>query len=370
MREEQLSLLWLSSAEVTADRAETLLEEYGSAAAVREEFRKGKKLPFARKEKEVLSRIVSDDALSEIAGKLEEKRVHLLFRGDAEYPEPLTHIQDPPYVLYYAGKLSALTRPCIGVVGTRKPSAYGREMAREIAAGLSKAGITVVSGLAYGIDAEAHRAVLDADGATVGVMGSGINVPYPAEHLELMREIAVGKGLVLTEYPLDAEPKSFHFPYRNRIISGLSFGIVFVEGRIKSGGMHTVTSALTQGREVFAVPGQVGTAGAEGPNAVLREGARIITCARDLLEDIGFACEAEPEPEEVFSLDGPSETQKQIALLLKTESLTISDMADKLGIPEEKAVSEIGIMEILGTVEREAGNRFRLPIGGRHRRKS
>ena len=201
------------------------------------------------------------------------------------------NIQDPPYLLYYAGRLSCLQLPAIALVGTRTPSHYGMEMAASIARDLSKAGVCVISGLARGIDAAVHQAVLEAEGHTIGVLGSGINVPYPPEHRNMLRKIAGGIGLVISEYPLNAAPVDYHFPHRNRIISGLSMGTVFVEGKIQSGGMHTVHSALMQGREVFAVPGKVGTIGSEGPHAILREGARIVTCAQDLLDDLGITPE-------------------------------------------------------------------------------
>ena len=271
-------------------------------------------------------------------------------------------------MLYYAGRLSCLGLPCVAVVGARSPSAYGREMSRSIARGLAEAGVCVVSGLAFGIDEAAHLGALDANGCTVGILGSGINNPYPAEHRGLLRAIAGGNGLVMSEYPLDAEPMPYHFPHRNRIISGLSLGVVLVEGRIKSGGMRTVMAALSQGREVFAVPGRVGTLYSEGPHTILREGARIATCAQDILDDLEIetpADEGKSEPQ-----DGLDAAQTEIVNALKVEPMNIEELSSKLNKGADALISEIGMLEIMGKVTREAGNRFAVPISGELRRRS
>lgn len=362
---EQKYLLWLSAAQITPDRVQALKTEYGSLGDVWESFGTVNGPKFQSSAQSVLESLHSRDALDEWHDKLERKNVKLLFETDDAYPETLKAIQDPPYLLYYAGRLQCLQKPMIAIVGTRRASSYGIEMASMIARGLSEAGVCVVSGLARGIDAAAHKAVLDAGGRTIGVLGSGINVPYPPEHTELLRKIAGGIGLVLSEYPLNALPIAYHFPHRNRIISGLSMGIVFVEGRIKSGGMHTVHSALMQGREVFAVPGKVGSYGSEGPHAILREGARIITGAQDLLEDLGLA-----SPDEAFSsqrMQKQSLTAIQHALVeqLRIESCGTAELAQALQMNENDVITEIGMLEIMGIVEREAGNRFRVPISSR-----
>lgn len=361
---DQKYLLWLSAAQVTPDRVQALVSEYGSLGDVWESFGTPSGPRFQSGTHSILASLHSRDALDEHHGRLERKNVKLLFEQDEAYPEQLRAIQDPPYLLYYAGRLQCLRKPMIAVVGTRRASAYGLEMAAMIAKGLSEAGVCVVSGLARGIDGAAHKAVLEAEGCTVGVLGSGINVPYPPEHTELLRKIAGGIGLVFSEYPLDAPPLAYHFPHRNRIISGLSMGVVFVEGRIQSGGMHTVQSALMQGREVFAVPGKVGTYGSEGPHAILREGARIITCAQDLLDDFDLA----PVKKAVASASvGSSLTLIQHALLeqLKVQSCGVQELANALHMSENDVMTELGMLEILGMVEREAGNLFHLPISAR-----
>lgn len=359
---EQKCMLWLSAAEVTPGKVQELLNRFGSLQEVWERFDKDEELRFHPAAKGVLSSMHSRDAVDELHGTLERKNVKLLFREDKAYPPLLGEIQDPPYLLYYAGKLDCLKRPMIAVVGTRRASAYGQEMASMISRGLCDAGMCVVSGLARGIDAAAHKAAVESGGHTIGVLGSGINVPYPPEHTELLRKIAGGIGLVLSEYPLNAEPRPYHFPHRNRIISGLSMGTVFVEGRIQSGGMHTVHAALIQGREVFAVPGKVGSYGSEGPHAILREGARIITSAQDVLEDLGLASEASANKRKPDADQNLTPLQHRIVDLLHVEALNIQELTERLKISENELFSEIGMLEILGVIEREAGNRFHLPL--------
>ncbi len=358
---EEKCLLWLSAAEVTPDRVSDLIQQYHSAQGIWDGFGTATAPRFQPAAQKVLERFHSRAAIDDLLEKLDQKNVHLLFETDERYPDLLRAIQDPPYLLYYAGRLSCLSMPMVALVGTRRASSYGQEMASMLASGLCEAGVCVVSGLARGIDAAAHQAALRAGGHTIGVLGSGINVPYPPEHTPMLRNIAGGNGLILSEYPLDAGPMPFHFPHRNRIISGLSMGVVFVEGKVKSGGMHTVSSALMQGREVFAVPGHVGMEGAEGPHTILREGARIVTSAQDILEDLGL-CEIKPQKAKGFSQPLTDE-QQRIVELLKVEPLGVEELTNQLEMDATTLLVELGTLEIMGTIHREAGNRFSLPRG-------
>lgn len=357
---EQRCLLWLSSAEISASHTDALIAQYGSACGVWENYQKPDGPRFMPKGKKMLDENYSDAGIDKLIRQLEQKHVHLLFRDDEAYPPLLKEIKDPPYLLYYAGNLSCLENSCVAIVGTRTPSDYGRHMAGKIAAGLCEAGVTVISGLARGIDYAAHQGALRADGCTVGVLGSGINNPYPSEHTPLLRQIAKGKGLILSEYPLDAPPMPFHFPHRNRIISGCCIGTVFVEGRLKSGGMLTVSAALDQGREVFAVPGQTGYAGAEGPLAIMREGARVVTSAEDVLEDLSmlplYRAKPVAKAEPVLPV-----IQQRILKALQIQPLTIDQLSESLGFSSDDIITETSIMEISGLIRREAGNSYALP---------
>lgn len=356
LSEDKRALVWLSCAEVTAQRVHHLINKYGSPAEIRRSFGTDTGPKFQSTVFERLKKLRSEAALDDMLGQLENRHVKLLFSEDKEYPALLRAIDDFPYLLYYAGRLECLQAPAVALVGTRNASSYGKGVASAIARDLANAGVTVVSGLARGIDKAAHTGALEAEGSTVGVLGSGINLPYPPENAPLLRRIAAGKGLILTEYPLDAEPLSFHFPYRNRIISGISLATVFVEGAVRSGGMHTVNSALTQGREVFAVPGLVGSVGAEGPHAILREGARIVTCAGDILNDLGL-----PEGKTTQSpaeVDIPDPLQREIVRLLRKEPLSVEQLSETLHLKADELLSQLTIMEISGFVTREAGNLF------------
>jgi len=360
---EQKCLLWLSNAEVTPGYLQKLLETYHSVEEIWAQFGKEKGPQFPQAAYHLLKAAHTPAAIDDIAEKLDRKNVNLLFQGDQDYPYLLETIQDPPYLLYYAGRISCLQMPAIALVGTRTPSQYGLEVAAKLAADLAEVGICVVSGLARGIDSAAHNAVLQANGRTIGVLGSGINVPYPPENRSMLRKIAGGVGLIISEYPLDAPPVAYHFPHRNRIISGLCIGTVLIEGKIQSGGMHTVHSALNQGREVFAIPGHIGNTGSEGPHAILREGARLITCAEDLLEDLGFSAPARDT--KTSSQEKLNPVQQAIVAQLHIQELTPQEISEATQIAFDTIMTELGTLEIMGVIVREAGNRFHLPLAAR-----
>ena len=360
---EQKCLLWLSNAEVTPGHLQKLLTIYHTPEEIWDHFGKSNGPEFQKNARLILEATHSSAAIDGLTEKLFLKNVNLLFRDNEAYPAALSAIQDPPYLLYYAGRLSCLEYPAVALVGTRTPSQYGAEMAEKIAYDLTQAGICVVSGLARGIDAAVHKAALEAGGRTIGILGSGINVPYPPEHRSMLRRIAAGIGLVISEYPLDAAPLAYHFPHRNRIISGLSIATVFVEGKIQSGGMHTVHSALMQGREVFAVPGHVGNIGSEGPHAILREGARIITSAQDIIDDLGLPSAQKEDSsavtQEHIKLNA---VQKKLVAALKIQDLTAQELSESTNLSLDLIITELGTLEILGVITRCVGNRFHLPL--------
>jgi DNA processing protein len=206
--------------------------------------------------------------------------------GHIDYPEPLGALDDAPLVLSVRGRVEILATPAIAIVGARAATRSARTVARRLAYDLARAGFTIVSGLARGIDGEAHRGALEAGGRTIGVLACGIDRIYPPEHRGLADELMVA-GAIVSELPVGSPPQALHFPLRNRIISGLSRGVIVVEARRRSGSLITVRHALAQGREVFVVPGSVDGPFAAGTNQLLREGARAIQSASDVLEDLG-----------------------------------------------------------------------------------
>jgi len=203
---------------------------------------------------------------------------------DKEYPTLLSHIADPPLLLFYNGNLDLLDRMAIGVVGTRKPTAYGRSACQYFVQRLCAAGVVIVSGLAAGIDAEAHRVALRQGGETIAVLGCGIDQIYPRQNHMLYQEIA-SKGLLLSEYPPGVEPRPGLFPERNRIISGLSRGVLIVEAAERSGSLITADLAVEQGREVFSVPGPIFSGTSMGSNALIKQGAKLVTSIEDIVEE-------------------------------------------------------------------------------------
>ncbi len=218
--------------------------------------------------------------------RIESGAVRLLYRWDTDYPPYLAQIYDPPPLLFLRGQPDCLSRPAIAIVGTRGPSHYGLRMARDLAAGLAGIGFTVVSGLARGIDSEAHRSALDAGGATVAVLGCGLDIDYPPENAGMAGEIAV-RGAVVSEYLMGTPPEPFNFPRRNRIISGLSRGVLVVEAGQKSGALITAAFAADQNREVFAVPGDASRGLSAGANSLIKQGAKLVQSVEDVLEELG-----------------------------------------------------------------------------------
>ena len=207
---------------------------------------------------------------------------------DAAYPGLLREIPDPPPLLYVRGDPAALVRPQIAITGSRNPTAGGRRNAEEFANALSRAGLTVTAGLALGIDASAHHAAIQAGGCTIGVMGTGIDRVYPSQHRELAHNIA-RQGAIVSELPLGSAPRRENFPRRNRIISGMSVGVLVVEAGIHSGSLITARLGAEQGREVFAIPGSIHSPLARGCHALIRQGAKLVENTSDVLEEIG-AC--------------------------------------------------------------------------------
>ena len=234
---------------------------------------------------------------------------------DPEYPEPLSKIYDPPLALYVRGTLEKTDRHAIAMVGTRHATHYGLTVADRLAYQLGKVGFTVVSGLARGIDTAAHRGALKAGGRTIAVIGSALDCLYPPENEKLAEEI-VKHGAVISEYTLGREPDRTTFPYRNRVISGLSMGVVVVEAGATSGALHTVDQALEQGRTVFAVPGRVDNPPSKGPHRLIKNGARLVEDVDDILQEFEFLI--------------PPETRKEADKLDSRPSVVLSDLEQKI----------------------------------------
>ena len=261
------------------------------------------------------------------------------------FPSLLKKIHDPPNVLHVKGALSDPSSPHVAIVGSRRPSDAGRAMTRKIASGLAYAGCTIVSGLAYGIDAEAHEGALSVGGATVAVLGSGVDRPAPVCNLELAERIASsGNGCLVSEYPSGTPAMKHHFVARNRIVAGMCALTIVIEGAEKSGTRITVEFALSEGRDVGAVPGTPLNPMSATPNAFLKEGAAMITSANDALELLNW--------ERIPNIDPRDDTHPILEALLAHGPLEPNEMAERIGTPVRTLMETITNMEIAGTLKR------------------
>lgn len=266
--------------------ANILLDRFGAPANVFAASRASLKAEGLKAETigELHDREILEKAQAELE-RLEAIGARVVTLADDEYPELLREIYDPPIALYVRGDLEAVcARPCLAVVGSRRCSTYGVNAATSLARDLAERGVTIVSGLARGIDAAAHRGALEAKGRTVGVIGTGLDLEYPKEHEKLSAEVAAN-GAVISEFPLGTPPLPQNFPYRNRVISGLCLGVLVVEAAEQSGSLITARLASEQGREVFAVPGNITSSASFGPNFLIKDGAKLVQYWRDVVEE-------------------------------------------------------------------------------------
>lgn len=278
--------------------------------------------------------------------KCQLAQVTLLARGTPNYPPALEALGDPPAVLWVKGALPELpTVPrTIGIVGTRNASPHALGLCRTVAADLARAGITVISGLARGIDTAAHTAAVEAGGASIAVLGSAVDHIYPSENYPLSQRLTL-----LSEYPLGTGPTQHHFPMRNRILAALSAGVVVVEGELKSGSLITATHALESGRTVFAVPGRAGDPRAAGPHRLIREGAVLTETAADILQEMNWQAGAP------LQLDLPADQAKVYAALL--EPLTLDDLQSMTRLTLAEAQTALVMLQLQGLAE-EMGGRW------------
>lgn len=316
---------------------------------------------------------------------------------DPRYPVRLAEIYDPPLALFVRGEWLRPEEPCVAMVGTRRPTPYGIRMAEKFGRELAARGIVVVSGLANGVDAAAHRGAIEAGGRTVAVLGNGVDICYPPENQALMEEI-VHHGCVISQFEMGVKPSRGHFPYRNRIISGLSAGTLVVEAPPSSGALITARQAAEQGREVFAVPGQVGVLNSQGPHALIRDGAKLVETVEDILVELDLPGTAfqpreqsvetprasastaprtaktqytpspSPEPrrtrpESVAPAQSSygtamSESEKDILSVLSANGSYVDEIAAACRIPVSEALSSLTLLELRGLVRQFSGKRF------------
>lgn len=320
--------------------------------------------------------IVSFDGWSEvdrILQKTDRIGAVLMTLWDEGYPPLLREIYDPPLLLWIRGNRRALQTDSVSIVGTRKAGRYGRDTARHFARELSKRGLTITSGLAYGIDGVAHRATVAAGGCTVGVLGSGIDVIYPAAHKKLAADIIDTGGAIISEFPLGTDPDAGNFPVRNRIVSGMSLGTIVAASGIAGGSMITAKLALDQNREVFVVPHPIGTPNAIGCNNLIQRGmGKLVQNVEDVLEEIGVhISKGDDEGREEEAGDDLAgsprwrsleldELSTDICKALQDKPLYIDDLAERVGVEPYKLLPALLELEMKECIRQMSGKNFEL----------
>ena len=357
-------MVWLAHAYgVDAYYIDYLLKVYGSAEGVYRsgdiKLRTGKVIP----EKTLLkiANMKKNIDPDKVLAYMERRGIKYIPKFSPEYPPLLKTIANPPPGLFILGRLPGFDKPWVSVIGTRRPTAYGKTAAYKISKELAEKGVVLVSGMADGLDGVAHRAALDMGGVTIAVLGSGVDVCYPSVNEKIYEDIKE-TGCIISEFPPMTKTDKWHFPYRNRIISGVSEALVVVEAEIASGTSITVNCALEQGREVLAVPGNITSPKSSGTNKLLREGAHVATCGADVLDVLGII---EPSPlnnssEEIHNNAhitlAPEE--KTVYSLLDNESLDLDDIIKKTGLAPQNVMVALTRLELAGLANELPGQRY------------
>jgi DNA processing protein len=363
---------WIALSFVTGVGSRTaavLIDRFGSPSSVFEAT--GRTLESEGLKRETIDAIKSTEGREKAAHEIEEvARLggEALTLTDERYPALLRETYDPPIVIYCLGNLvEALSQPAIAVVGSRRCSTYGRNVSEKLSRELAERGVTIVSGLARGIDSAAHRGALDGRGLTVGVMGTGLDAVYPKENRKLAERI-VEKGALITEFPLATPPVSQNFPFRNRVISGLSLGVMVVEGAERSGSLITARLAYEQGRDVFAVPGNITSAKSFGPNYLIKDGAKLVQTWRDVIEELPADMKATILSAErgesrirqiVIDEVALSESERRVLKMLSTDdSVHIDHLISKSGLSLGELMGALLQLEMTDRIRQLPGKCF------------
>lgn len=296
------------------------------------------------------------DKIEKEWNRLVEKKIRFIHRGSIEYPKRFKALVDAPVGFYLKGSMPVESKRSIAIVGARNASAYGMEMALYFSKSLAKAGVNIISGLAYGIDKQAHLGALESGGYTMGVLGCGINICYPREHYTLFEKMQSAGG-VLSEFPLDENPKAGNFPMRNRLISALSDGVLVVEAREKSGSLITVEFALEQGKDVFAVPGRLRDTNSAGCNRLIQEGAKLVMEPEDVLEEYGIS--------DSFTHNELKNVENNLALkekmvysVLSLEAKFVDEIVESTSLSVQETLSALFALELKGYVKQVVKNYY------------
>jgi DNA processing protein len=317
-------------------------------------------LQAAGLDRRALKNLLKTRATRDLGAEMERigaQGISVLTWEDEGYPRLLQQIYDPPPMLYLKGQLLAEDEWAVAVVGTRAATTYGKEAATRVAGGLARNGVTIVSGLARGIDSTAHRAALEAGGRTIGVLGCGLDIVYPPENRGLATRITQ-QGALVSEYPLGTPPERGNFPPRNRIISGMSLGTVIVEAGRRSGALITADYALDQGREVFAVPGNIFRRASQGTNALIREGAAPVLGLEDILEVLNLSMVSHQQAARAIIPENQMESR--LLEYLSADPVHVDEIGRQVALPINEVTSALALMELKGMVRQVGGMHYVL----------
>lgn len=361
--DERTCRLWLACAETLSEEARKKLRAlYGSASWLHAHFSASVRQLCGDSAFDELAQM-RDAGLDKLLARLDALDAGFVCADEADYPRLLAHISDAPDVLFFRGGIRAEETHALAVVGMRRETRYGAKHAHDIAMSLAQRGVCIVSGLARGIDTCAHTGALDGGGRTIAVLGCGIGRVYPPENEELAKRIIACGGALVSEYPFDSKPNAFHFPRRNRIISGLCEGVLLIEARERSGTMLTVQHAVSQGRDVLVLPGAVDAPGSAAPLRLLREGASPCRDAEDVIEDMRWRDIAQI-PEQMTYLDNPAQElpdapmQQQLLSLLQDEEKSFDELTVLSGLDVSALSTELTMLEMKGYIEQRAGRNY------------
>lgn len=332
-------------------KLQALLDYYGSMdAAWHANEYELQRLGFDKRAIKNLLKAQKQLDLNREMARVQQAGVRIITWASSEYPPYLKEIPNAPPLLYIKGSLDELDQWAVAIVGTRRATSYGKQVTRELVAELVKQNVTIVSGLARGIDGVAHQTAVEMNGRTIGVLGSGVDAIYPAEHRKLAHLIAEGHGAIVSEYGMGVQPEAKNFPPRNRIISGLSLGVIVVEAGERSGALITTNFALEQNREVFAVPGNVKSPVSRGPNRLIQQGAKLVMRVEDVLEELNLSLVVARTAVQMALPD--SNEEMQLFQQLATEPLHIDDLCRLTGMSANVVSSTLTLMELKGMVHR------------------
>lgn len=361
--EQDKYLIWLSGVKhLGGIRIKRLVDHFGSAKSVWEAG--GEDLKRVKGIDRGLCRAIAssrnEERLERSMDNLRKHNISTIPLSSKQYPDLLREIYNPPCLLYAKGDSDVLKGNCIAIVGSRNASYYGKKIAFKLAEQLARIGLIIVSGLARGIDSYAHKGALAVGGTTIAVMGNGLDVVYPRENFQLMKEISKN-GLLLSEYPPGTSPLRGNFPARNRLISGLSLGVVVVEASERSGALITADFALEQNREVFAVPGNINSAMSAGTNNLIKQGAKIVNHVEDILEEfpaIVLRGDIRKENASGLNKNVTAKTETEVLGLIGAQPIHIEELLVESSLKINELNAQLTYLEVEGYIQRLPGNYF------------